>query len=305
MKKQTALLPGGDAEELNNGGELVVLSKREERKLKRAEKRAERADNGDNYEEEVDAFPDLALLMGMTVKELKDEFFSFQIRKLMSKLSKAVIRFAVSDKEMERLFYNAKELTIDGLVVAPAFLPQCIKQVNKNSNDFKVGVIIDFPFGESTLKSKLTTVKDCAKKGVDDITVMMPSMLICKEQVKTLKKQCAKLGKLYRGRAGVALNATDLDEDKIKLAIKTIAKTKLTFLTFVFGEASLEEVKSKMAIIAKYKGDKKVFALANVDSAEGIMALFTNGVDKILTPYADKIGEELVERFKIKNIKLK
>ena len=52
------------------------------------------------------------------------------------------------------------------------------------------------------------------------------------------------------------------------------------------------------------KGDKKIFVFANVSSPEGIIALFKNQVDKILTPFADDIGKDLLKRFKVKSIKL-
>jgi hypothetical protein len=35
------------------------------------------------------------------------------------------------------------------------------------------------------------------------------------------------------------------------------------------------------------------------------MELFKNQVDKIITPYANEIGEQLVERFNVKSVKLK
>ncbi len=288
--------------ELVSGENLSAPKK--EKKLRARKKDKERQDFGD--EENFDGFPDLARIMNMTVAELREEFFLFQIRKLMSKLAKTVIRFNISDKEMGRLFNNAKLLEMDEIVVAPAFLPACVKQVSKMGGDgFKVGSIIDFPFGESSLKAKLASVKECLKVGVDDITVMMPSMLVCKDNINQLRKQSAKMAKLYKGRVGVAFNASDIDEEQIKLAIKAVSKTKLAFLTFVFGNATVSEVNAKIQTVKKYKDDKKIFALANVDTAEGVMTLFSNGVDKILTPYADQIGEELVRKFRVKSVKLK
>ncbi len=255
---------------------------------------------------EKDMFPNLADLMNTTVEELREEFFIFQIKKFMGRLAKTVTRYGVTDKEMEKLFHNAKALEMDEIVVAPAFLPACVKQVAKIGGEgFKVGSIIDFPFGESTLKSKLADVKESVKTGVDDVTVMMPTMLICKENINQFKKESAKIGKAYKGNAGIALNASDLDEDQIRLAMKAVNKTKLSHLTFVFGNDTINQVALKMETVMKYKEDKKVFALANVERAEGIMALFTNGVDKILTPFADQIGEELVSRFNVKGVKLK
>ncbi len=303
-KKNNCTLTENTDLTLNSLNEIIPLeeslqSNSMEKKSGRRKKENIRADD---YSE----FPSLAQLMGISVEQLKDEFFLFQIKKLMSKMAKTVIRYGVSEKEMEKLFCNAKALEMDEIVVAPAFLPACVRQVKKLGDEgFKVGAIIDFPFGESTYKSKISGMKDCIKLGVDDITVMMPSMLVCKENIKEFRKQSAKIGKMYRGFAGIALNASDLNEEQIELAIKSINRTKLAFLTFVFGSASIDEVKLKMNIVNKYKDKKVIFALANVDSAEGIMTLFSNGVDKILTPFADKIGEELIKKFKIKSVKLK
>ncbi len=306
MKKD--IIPISDNTELivTQQNELVAEDKSfPVEKIGKRFRRHKSEQNNANYDDFAE-FPDLARLMNTTVAELKEEFFLFQIRKLMSKLAKALIRFSISDKQLEKLFYNAKALEIDEIVVEPTYLPACKKQVSRLGGEgFKVGSIIDFPFGGGTLKSKLASVKECVNAGVDDITVMMPTLLVTKENIKQFKKQSVKIGKAFKGNAGIALNASDLDEEQIKLAIKTVNKTKLAFLTFVFGTASLDEVNAKMSIVKKYKDDKKIFALANVDNAEGVMALFTNGVDKILTPYADEIGEELIKRFNIKSVKLK
>ncbi len=296
------------AEERPSATSLALVSQSEPMLEPEKKVRGKKKAKEETHQEEVkgDGFPDLAKLMNTTVEQLKDEFFLFQVRKLMSKLAKTVIRYSISDKEMNKLFTNAKLLEMDEIVVAPAFLPACRKQVAKMGEEgFKVGSIIDFPFGESTIKGKLMSVKESVNAGVDDVTVMMPSMLIDLDSVGAFKKQCAKIGKSFKGYAGIGVNASDLTEEQIKLAIRVVNKTKLVHITFVFGNATLEEVTEKMSIVKKYKDNKKVFALANVDTAEGIMALFTNGVDKILTPYADAIGEELIKRFKVKSVNLK
>ncbi|MBR1967845.1 MAG: hypothetical protein IKA11_00425, partial [Clostridia bacterium] len=91
----------------------------------------------------------------------------------------------------------------------------------------------------------------------------------------------------------------------IKKAVRLINKTKLSFITFAFGEATLEEVKNKLEVVNKYRGAKKVRVLANVDSAEAVSELLKLKADMVLTPYADEIGKTLVERFNIKSVKLR
>ncbi len=274
----------------------VIVDKKKGRKSK--SKKAESC--------ETDAFADfnaLAELLDRTVEDLKEEFFIFHIRKLMSKISKTVVRFNVSDEKMEKILQNAKTTGIGSVVVAPVYLPTCKKQAKK-LNGYSVSAILDFPFGESALASKISGIADCKNRDVDDVIVMMPSLLFEENKVKELKKQLAKFARKYKGHVGVGLNATDLNEEQIKNAMNIAKKTKIAFVTFVFGTASLEEVKSKMGVVQKYKGNKNTFVFANVERAEVLTELFRLGVDKILTPYADDIAKELFKKFKIKSLKL-
>lgn len=262
----------------------------------------EKKEEKDGYDE----FPDLAALMNTTVEALKDEFFLFQIRKLMSRMGKVIVRYNVSEKELERFFVNSSLLELGEIVVSPVYLQSCAKQIEKNRlHNLRVGSLIDFPFGESSLKSKMADIRDSASFDADDITVVMPSVTTAEENANILKKQAKKISRSYRKGAGIALNATDLTDDQIKRAIKTAERTKLSFITFIFGETALSELVNRMTFINSIKGNKKIKVLANVDSAEGIMQLFKLDVDVILTPYADVIGKELIERFNVKGVKLR
>ena len=250
-------------------------------------------------------FPDLAKLMNTTVENLRDEFFLFQIRKLMSRIGKVVVRHSVTESELEKIFLNANALTINQVLVSPVYLSTCGKIVKKHKlHNVCVGSIVDFPFGESSFKSKINNLRDSVKIGVDEVSVMMPSLLTSQEHIKTFRKQVKKIAKSYKGSSGVVLNATDIQEEQVKRAMKIIGKSKLSFVVFAFGEATLKELESKMQIILKHKGNKKIGVIANVDRAESVQELFKLGVDRILSPFADLIGQELVERFEIKSVKL-
>lgn len=250
-------------------------------------------------------FPDLARLMNTTVENLRDEFFLFQIRKLMSKIGKVVVRHSVTENELEKIFLNANALTINQILVSPVYLPTCERIVKKHKlHNVCVGSIIDFPFGESSFKSKINNVKDSVKIGVDEVSVMIPSLLTTPDHIKTFRKQVKKIAKSYKGSSGVVLNATDIQEEQVKRAMKIVGKSKLSFVVFAFGQATVSDLKEKMQIINKYKGNKKISVIANVDRADSIQELFKQGVDRILSPYADAIGQELVERFEIKSVKL-
>lgn len=298
-KERAELSVAATAVPCMNSSEEPIASKR-----KKANGKSEKEKQ--NAKDDYDEFPDLAALMNTTVEALKDEFFLFQIRKLMGRMGKVIVRYNVPEKELERCFVNSSLLELGEIVVSPVYLQSCAKQIEKNHlHNLRVGSLIGFPFGESSLKSKTADIKDSANFDADDITVVIPSVTTTAENAKILKKQAKKIGRSYRKGAGIALNATDLTDDQIKRAVKTAERTKLSFITFIFGETALSELVNRMTFINSIKGNKKIKVLANVDSAEGIMQLFKLDVDVILTPYADVIGKELIERFNVKGVKLR
>lgn len=254
--------------------------------------------------EDFSAFLALADLLNTSVEKVKDECCLFQLRKLMARLGKVVVRYDVSDAKIGKIIKNCLNLEISEVLVSPVYLNACLRQTQKHKLEKqRVCAFIDFPFGESSLKGKITDLKNSLNFGVDGATVMMPNVLLSSEKIKVFKRQVKKFGRVSKKETGVAVNATDLTEESIKSAIKAVDKTKLSFITFVFGDSKEEEIKAKIKAIYKYKGKKQVNILGNVSTPEAVMALFKMGVDRILTPYADEIGKELVKRFKIKSIK--
>ena len=269
----------------------------------RGETRGKRGENNGEFA----AFYELARLLNTTVENVKDECCLFQVKKLMNRLGKVIVRFNVTDAELADIIDNSAKLETSEIVLSPAYLPALIRKVGKEQLDkLNVCALIDFPFGESTFKSKITDVKDVIKLGVDGVTVMMPAMMLEKDNLKMLKAQCRKIGRAYKNRAGVAVSAMDVTEEGIKTLIKTVEKTSLSHLTFVFGEAGEEELKLKFKTIMKHKGKKcRIKILGNVMHAEAVMELFKLGAETVLTPYSDDIGADLVKRFNIKCLKLR
>lgn len=258
----------------------------------------------DNVEE--DLFKGLAALFGVSVEEIKEECFNYQVKKFMSKMGKLIVRYNLGEADLETAMLNSFAISSGGVFVAPIYLKECALKSKKHRLDgVTVGSVIDFPFGESSFKSKVQAVREGMKIGVDEVLVTIPNVLFSEQNYKELKKQVKKVGGIFKEGSGIILNATDLDDVCIKKAVRLINKTKLSFITFAFGEATLEEVKNKMEVVNKYRGAKKVRVLANVDSAEAVSELLKLKADMVLTPYADEIGKTLVERFNIKSVKLR
>ena len=243
---------------------------------------------------------ELAMLLNTTVQNLKDEFYLLQIRKIMSKLQKVIVRYDMTEVEMEKNFYDAGYYGLGGVTVAPAYLASCIKQNKKNiTGKLDITSIIDFPFGESALKAKLSNIKESMKLGATSVAVAMPSMMLNKEKLKQLKKECRKFCVCSKKNAGIVLNASDINEENYIGATKVLRKIKLDYIVLAFGDATIEEVKSKLAVLNKIGISKKLYVLANIDRVESVIELFSLKVDSILTPYADDIGKDLLKRFNL------
>ena len=95
----------------------------------------------------------------------------------------------LTDEELEKIFLNANALTLNQVMVSPVYLPVCERIVKRHKlQNICVGSIVDFPFGESSFKSKLNNVRDAVRIGVDEVSVMIPSLHTTTEYLKTYKK---------------------------------------------------------------------------------------------------------------------
>ena len=243
---------------------------------------------------------ELAGFLNVGVKELREEIYLTQIKKIMAKIHKVIVRYDMTEPELEKIFFSAERYGLGGMTVAPVYLSNCVKQ-NKKSKS--VGIpfcaIIDFPFGESSFKGKVSNVKESFKLGASSVAVTMPTMMLNKENLKTFKKECKKLCAITKKRAGLVLNASDVNEENFVEGMKTIKKTKISFITLAFGDATLDEVKHKLEVINKCGVSKSLFVIANVEKLEHAIELTKMNVSRVLTPYADAIGEDLLKRYNL------
>lgn len=247
----------------------------------------------------------LSELLGESVSALKEEFCLFQIRKFMSRIGKAVVRFNGGDEQLEKVFINADKTGTGGIFIAPTHLPIVKKIINNNEGlELEVVSVIDFPFGESTAKSKLGDVKDSQKAGIDGVLITMPTVLTLPEKVKEYKSQSKKFLRAFKGNSGLAFNASDLNDEDFTRVIKFAGKSKAEYFALLFGESTYDNVKQKIELVQKLRANKKVFVMANVDSAEVVKELYGLGVDRVLTPFADKIAEDLLKRYGVNRVKL-
>ena len=276
--------------EVKEEGAIATFTKQSEEKTSKAKSEEQSM---------LEDLAELARLLGDTLDGLKKEFYLTQIKKIMSRVQKTLVRYDMTETEMQKIFSSANQYGLGGITVAPAYMPNSVKQIKKCKAKINLCSIIDFPFGESSFKAKRSDVKESLKRGANTIAVAMSSMMFNPENLKTLKKQCKAFCRANKKGAGIVINATDLNEKSYANATKYLNKTKLAFVTLAFGDATKEEVKNKLESLNSCGLTKKIYVLANIDNVDSIVEMFRYNVDCVLTPYADDIGNDLLKRFRL------
>lgn len=227
----------------------------------------------------------------------------FQIRNIMSRISKALVRRGTDAENTRTLVKNAIKSGLGEIAAAPAYLDN-VSDAMKSGEELKVSAVVDFPFGESSFKVRFSEIKNSVKKGVDGILTVINTAALKKENAKILKKELKKTGKIKGVGKGAAVNAEDATADDIKQIFKLSEKSGIEYVALMFGSITEAELVAKMKEINAIKGKTPVKVMANVDDVDGVKTLISLGVSGIITPYADDIARELFKEFKIKSEKL-
>lgn len=254
-------------------------------------------------EDLIDDVAVFSALFSETPEQVKNGIRLFELHRFASMLGQITVRYEIQEKEIFSIIRKAKILGIDEILTTPVYLSGYRRVVNKSGIEGqKVCAVIDFPLGESTLKAKIADIKACEKFGVDGYTVVMPSVFV--KTTNELKKQLKKIKGLTDKSVGVAFSTSDLKEGDVKSAFRTAEKVGAESITFLFGDQTEAEILETAEAIKENKGKTEVRILGNVASAEAAAAVKKLGADKVFTPYAIDILEELLKRFKIKGLKL-
>ena len=248
-------------------------------------------------------FSRLADILGKNEETVLEECKLFQIKKIMSYVDNAVVRYGISEDDARIIINNASASGYNGVAISPAYL-KTFSDSLRVKEEIKVSAVIDFPFGESSFKVKHAEMKNAVKAGVDEILTVFPASLLQKESAKELKKQLKKTKRIGKIDKGVAVNAEDVNVEDIKRFMRLAEKMKMKCVAVLFGNVTAKELCEKMRKIVENKNKIAVKVMANVEDIAGVKTLIAEKADGIITPFADKIAKELFEEFKITSAKL-
>ena len=247
--------------------------------------------NGDTSENT--GFAALAEALSVPEGQVKDDCKYYLIRKIMSGVGDLTVRYSPTAEEMNRKSGFLTDFGIGEFCVAPLYIRQFIKKKDETAEKNNVSVIVDFPFGETSFSAKKAEIKNCAKFGIGEMTVVLPSAVLS-ESAKELKKQISGLSRIRWVKIFAAVSVENTDVQGIKNFLKAVGRSKVFGTAFIFGQTDENRFKELSDAIIKNKGKKPVKIMAEVKKVKTVYRLLRGGVYRVVTPNAAEICEELV-----------
>lgn len=247
-------------------------------------------------ESKTDKF-DLAKILGKTEDGLKNEFYVYQIKELMSKLGLWFLDKSLSFNSIVKQIKDAKELGVSEIVVTPVYYDACI-QAERKSNGKVINhtVLIDYPNGEGSYKSRLAEVKDAVKKDVDNIIAIYPAVSIALDRFSEDKYRINKLARISKKPFGVALDIS-IGEENLNKILKAIDGHKVKKIVLISMGSEKEQTVNAVKSVSALKGNPELCVFTDVSSTEDLSLLMDAGAMKIYTPFVFTIAKELTEKF--------
>lgn len=148
----------------------------------------------------------------------------------------------LNNDTIKELCKNAEDNNFYSVAILPEYVAIC-KSFAKNN--FKVSSIIDFPKGDSGIKSKLKLIEDAIINGVDEIDIVINYNLIknkenyekLENEIRELTQYCHKEGVIIKTTIEIgALNYQEI-EDLCKMCIDN----NVDFITTSTGKLSRDD----------------------------------------------------------------
>lgn len=242
----------------------------------------------------VTATPSLARLLGKSEDKLKSEFYLYKVKELMKRVGIHITR-TQSQTEIFQTLSLSQQTGVEDVLVTPFYF-SLVKSIKlKDKKKMKLSVAVDYPLGEDALKGKIAGVKEACKKGADHVFCALPEnsvKLSCLGEEKRKIYKCFKASKKPFG----IITKTSSDDAELQRILKNTDGIKSQFVVIEGKSEDIYALKEAVTTAVNFKGKKQVFVLTDVKTVDHLSMLLECKADKIFTPYANQLGQELLSR---------
>ncbi len=215
----------------------------------------------------------------------------------------AILKADTTDKDIQRVCAEALKFHVACVCVNPAFVGLAAGLLK--GTDVKIGGVVDFPLGQSTVKSKSFEALDCITRGAQEIDMVMNIGALKSGHPDLVKRGIEAVVKLARAKEPeigqtitikVIIEACYLTDQEKRLASEIIQKSGADFVKtstgFGTGGATTDDVKLIRQTVGFDLGVKASGGIKNCDQA---LAMVEAGATRIGTSHAVAILEECAE----------
>lgn len=239
----------------------------------------------------------IARLLGKSEDNLKNEFYRFKVKQLMKMVGLHISR-TKSQGEIEQELVLSEQAGVEDVLVTPFYFSLVKGLKKKTGKRFKVNVAVDFPLGEDALKGKIAGVKEACKKGADYVMCALPENSVKLSCFGEERRKIHKCFKASKKPFGIIAKAGGDDGELVRI-LKNTDGIKSDSIVIQGQSQDIYALKEAVDTAVLYKGKRKVFVLTDVSTVDHLSMLLDSKADKVFTPYANVLGQQLLGQSEI------
>lgn len=239
----------------------------------------------------------IARLLGKSEEGLKSEFYLFKVKELMKRVGLRV-QSALSQKDLEQKISASKKVGVEEIFLTPFY--HSVVRLLKPSDlkGIKICIAVDYPLGEQSLRQKVIGVKEGCKNQADYIFCSVAQGSVKLSCFGEEKRKILKSRRACKKPFGIIINAlTELDD--VQKILKNTEGLRLDSIVIDGTDASENQTIQALTTANTFKGKRKLHVLSSVQTAFELSALVDAGADKVYTPFAFNVGQELIAKAQI------
>lgn len=197
--------------------------------------------------------------------------------------------------DIEKFCNEALEYNFYGVCVQPYYVPFVISFL-KNTI-VRVISVVDFPYGSSSLKTKLSSTEDLVKIGLDEIDLVMNIPAFVNKEYKIVEEEISRVIELCRSnnvKLKVIIETGLLLPEEIVQATRMLCEIGVDFIKTSTGVVSRGATYEDIKVIKENLfGNTKIKASGGIRTIEQVLKFAELGVARIGTSAGVQIIKEL------------